>query len=128
MMQVLAQNLIRINESNLSVLLQKERFENQIEKLIQVYQELGDEYENLIHQVNNWTDGFRIRIVLENTVTIARNYLQQIQNQYLEWLSTKQLEDLEAEIDNLEELAQDVDLKFFIIPNNPTINEILGRL
>jgi len=44
--------------------------------LIQVYQELGDEYKNLIHQANNWTDGFRIRIVLENTVTIARNCLQ----------------------------------------------------
>jgi len=57
-------------------LLKKERFENQIEKLIQVYQELGDKYENLIHQATHWTDGFRIRIVLENTVTIARNYLR----------------------------------------------------
>ncbi len=37
-MQILEQNLIRINESNLSVLLEKEQFENQIEKLIQVNQ------------------------------------------------------------------------------------------
>ncbi len=126
-MQTLAfsSKLTQINESNWSVLLEKQSLDQKIARLIALYATLGEEYEKLISQTQDWVEAFRLQIFLENTVTLARHYLSKIQDLYT--LSASQKTALEHEIDNFEELGQDIKLKFFQIPQNPNIQEVLAK-
>ena len=70
----LSSKLTQINESNWSIILEKHTLDQKITRLIALYATLGEEYEKLISQTQNWVEALRLQIFLENTVTLARHY------------------------------------------------------
>lgn len=121
--------LIKISELNINLLdttNSKEKIENDFKALILLYEEIGNKYEQIIHQTKEIKDASQIKKYLENIISIANFYLEKNKIQFEE--ETAFLESLSNEIENIEELTQDIQLKFFDIPSKTSIHEILKRI
>lgn len=120
--------LVKVSEINIDLLdiaNSKEKIENDFNELILTYQQIGNKYEQLIHQTKVTKEALQIKYYLENMISIANFYLGKIKKQFDK--EQQFLESLTNEIENIEELNQDIQLKFFDIPKT-SINEILKRI
>ena len=121
--------LLRVSEMNINLLEvanSKEEIENNFKNLVLFYEQIGNEYEQLIHTTTEVKKAVRIKKYLENIISTANFYLNKIKKQFDK--EQHFLESLTNEIENIEELNQDIQLKFFDIPSNTSIHEILKRI
>ena len=123
------ETLVKISELNIKLLdstNSEEKIKNNFKTLILLYEEIGNQYEQIIHFTKEAEAGVEVKKYLETILPIANFYLEKIKIQFKAEVIF--LESLSNEIRNIEELTQDIQLKFFDIPSKTSINEILKRI
>lgn len=118
--------LVKVSEVNINLFLNTKKSEDYFKALIAFYEQIGNQYEQVIHQTNSIKEALQVKKFLENILSIANFYLDKIKNQFEN--EQQFLESFTNEIENIEELTQDIQLKFFDIPSKTSIHEILKRI
>ena len=123
---IFTQRFVKINEQNLSVLLREGSKEIKIAELVECYQQTSNECEKLISQTEDWVDALRLMFFLENIIVSAENFTKKISE--LDLLTQEQKELLEEEMAYWAEMTEDIKLKFFLMPQNQNIQNILAKI
>jgi hypothetical protein len=77
--------LMKVSELNinlLNTLNSKEMIEDNFEALILLYEEIGNQYEQTIHQTKDVKEAVKVKKHIENIVSIANFYLEKINIQF----------------------------------------------